>query len=192
MGLAMMGSGTARGDDRAQAAAEAAISNPLLDEVNLAGANGVLVNITAGPDFTMREFDEVGRIVEEFASEDATVVVGTVLDPDMADEVRVTVVATGLGRASARMPVRGSDRDAPMREPLRAPVKLVRNATTGLADFDAMANANLPPLGQPTAGANPGLRQSGRGDSASQTALADLPTDHSYLDIPAFLRRQAD
>ena len=100
MGLAMMGSGTARGDDRAQAAAESAISNPLLDEVNLAGANGVLVNITAGPDFTMREFDEVGRIIEEFASEDATVVIGTVLDPDMADEVRVTVVATGLGRAS--------------------------------------------------------------------------------------------
>jgi cell division protein FtsZ len=197
MGLAMMGSGTARGDDRAQAAAEAAISNPLLDEVNLAGANGVLVNITAGPDFTMREFDEVGRIVEEFASEDATVVIGTVLDPDMADEVRVTVVATGLGRASARMPVRGADRDSPIREPLRAPVKLVRNATTGLADFDAMANANananLPPLGLPAAGSNPGLRHSGRGvDSAAQTALADLPTDHSYLDIPAFLRRQAD
>ena len=137
-----------------------------------------------------------GAIVKDKAF--ATVVVGTVLDPDMADEVRVTVVATGLGRASARMPVRGSDRDAPMREPLRAPVKLVRNATTGLADFDAMANvgmnqANLPPLGQPTAGSNPGLRASGRGsEPASQTALADLPTDHSYLDIPAFLRRQAD
>src|SRR4029079_9110043 len=127
MGLAMMGSGTARGDDRAQAAAEAAISNPLLDEVNLAGANGVLVNITAGPDFTMRECDEVGRIIEEFASEDATVVVGTVLDPDMQDEVRVTVVATGLGRASARMPVRGSDRNELVRGPLSAPVKLVRN-----------------------------------------------------------------
>jgi cell division protein FtsZ len=199
MGLAMMGSGTARGDDRAQAAAEAAISNPLLDEVNLAGANGVLVNITAGPDFTMREFDEVGRIIEEFASEDATVVIGTVLDPDMADEVRVTVVATGLGRsAAARVPLRGADRDAP-REALRAPVKLVRNATTGLADFDAMPHsgvnpANLPPLGLPTAGNNPGLRHSGRGgeSSAPQTALADLPTDHSYLDIPAFLRRQAD
>jgi cell division protein FtsZ len=93
------------------------------------------------------------------------------------------------------MPVRGSDRDAPLREPMRAPVKLVRNATTGLADFDAMANANanLPPVGLPGAGANPGLRHSGRGgDSAAQTALADLPTDHSYLDIPAFLRRQAD
>src|SRR5436190_11305479 len=193
MGLAMMGSGTARGDDRAQAAAESAISNPLLDEVNLAGANGVLVNITAGPDFTMREFDEVGRIIEEFASEDATVVIGTVLDPDMADEVRVTVVATGLGRASARMPVRGADRNEAVREPLRAPVKLVRNATTGLADYDAVGNSSLPPLCLPTAGNNPGLRHSGRGaDAAPQTALADLPTDHSYLDIPAFLRRQAD
>jgi cell division protein FtsZ len=196
MGLAMMGSGTARGDDRAQAAAEAAISNPLLDEVNLAGANGVLVNITAGPDFTMREFDEVGRTVEEFASEDATVVIGTVLDPDMADEVRVTVVATGLGRASARMPIRGGDRNEAIREPLRAPVKLVRNATTGLADYDAMPHAgvnqaNLPPVGLP--GGNPGLRHASRGgDAAPQTALADLPTDHSYLDIPAFLRRQAD
>jgi cell division protein FtsZ len=99
MGLAMMGTGTARGDDRAQAAAEAAIQNPLLDDVNLAGANGILVNITAGPDFTMAEFDEVGRTIEGFASEDATVVVGTVLDPDMQDEVRVTVVATGLNRS---------------------------------------------------------------------------------------------
>jgi cell division protein FtsZ len=116
-----------------------------------------------------------------------------VLDPDMADEVRVTVVATGLGRASARMPVRGADRNEAIREPLRAPVKLVRNATTGLADYDAVGNASVPPLGLPTAGNNPGLRHSGRGsDSAPQTALADLPTDHSYLDIPAFLRRQAD
>jgi cell division protein FtsZ len=90
------------------------------------------------------------------------------------------------------MPIRG-ERGEPVREQLRAPVKLVRNATTGLADFDAMANANVPPLGLPTAGANPGLRHSGRGgEGAPQTALADLPTDHSYLDIPAFLRRQAD
>ena len=192
MGLAMMGSGTARGDDRAQAAAEAAISNPLLDEVNLAGANGVLVNITAGPDFTMREFDEVGRIIEEFSSEDATVVIGTVLDPNMADEVRVTVVATGLGRTTARQPVR-PDRHENIRETLRAPVKLVRNATTGLADYDALAPAtnNLPPIGLGNTSPNPGLRH-GLRDSAPATALGDLPTDHSYLDIPAFLRRQAD
>jgi cell division protein FtsZ len=192
MGLAMMGSGTARGDDRAQAAAEAAISNPLLDEVNLAGANGVLVNITAGPDFTMREFDEVGRIIEEFASEDATVVIGTVLDPDMADEVRVTVVATGLNRNVARQTVRiGGERDG-LREPMRAPVKLVRNASTGLADFDAMANANAyATAAAPPSGNNLGLRAS-RGGESTATALADLPADQSYLDIPAFLRRQAD
>ena len=186
MGLAMMGSGTARGDDRAQAAAEAAISNPLLDEVNLSGANGVLVNITAGPDFTMREFDEVGRIIEEFASEDATVVVGTVLDPDMQDEVRVTVVATGLNRTAARQPIRGSDRELP-REVVRNQVKLVRNATTGLPDLDAMANTAMPATGN-----NLGLRASRNVDTAPATALADFPTDHSYLDIPAFLRRQAD
>jgi cell division protein FtsZ len=186
MGLAMMGSGTARGDDRAQAAAEAAISNPLLDEVNLSGANGVLVNITAGPDFTMREFDEVGRIIEEFASEDATVVVGTVLDPDMQDEVRVTVVATGLNRSAARQPIRGSDRELP-REVLRNQVKLVRNATTGLPDLDAMANATMPATGN-----NLGLRASRTAETTPATALADFPTDHSYLDIPAFLRRQAD
>ena len=191
MGLAMMGSGTARGDDRAQAAAEGAISNPLLDEVNLAGANGVLVNITAGPDFTMREFDEVGRIIEEFSSEDATVVIGTVLDPDMADEVRVTVVATGLGRSVARAAPIRSDRDRHDREPMRAPVKLVRNATTGLADYDSLppGHASLPPVG--LGSANPGLRARSA-DVAPATALGDLPTDHSYLDIPAFLRRQAD
>lgn len=189
MGLAMMGSGTARGDDRAQAAAEAAISNPLLDEVNLAGANGVLVNITAGPDFTMREFDEVGRIIDEFAAEDATVVVGTVLDPNMQDEVRVTVVATGLNRGVARPSVRTDRAEFGGKEPMRAPVKLVRNATTGLPDYDSMLNAETS-----TAGNNLGLRASRPNElqSQPQTALSDLPTDHSYLDIPAFLRRQAD
>lgn len=184
MGLAMMGTGVARGDDRAQAAAEAAISNPLLDEVNLSGANGVLVNITAGPDFTMAEFDEIGRTIEDFASEDATVVIGTSLDPDMQDEVRVTVVATGLNRGAVRQAAR-----PPEREVHRAPVKLVRNASTGQVDYDAMANVNA----APTAG-HLGLR-SGRSHepvSAASTALNDIATDHSYLDIPAFLRRQAD
>jgi cell division protein FtsZ len=187
MGLAMMGSGTARGDDRAQAAAEAAVSNPLLDEVNLAGANGVLVNITAGPDFTMREFDEVGRTIDQFASEDATIVIGTVLDPDMQDEVRVTVVATGLNRAAGgvRAPLR--EREVAGREPMRQPVKLVRNATTGQADFDAMANVgNVPGAGYP------GQARGRAVESNPATALADLPSDQSYLDIPAFLRRQAD
>ena len=105
MGMAMMGSGSASGDDRAQAAAEAAINNPLLDDVNLSGACGILVNITAGPNLTLREFDEVGRTIAEFASEDATVVVGTATDMDMNDEIRVTVVATGLNRVPARQPL---------------------------------------------------------------------------------------
>ena len=188
MGLAMMGTGHARGDDRAQAAAEAAIQNPLLDDVNLAGANGILVNITAGPDFTMSEFDEVGRTVENFASEDATVVIGTVLDPDMQDEVRVTVVATGLNRAAARSSVRGSDYNA---EPARRPqVQLIhtqakRDGTTGMVIEDAVA------------GQAPSIASALRGRSVAtedtaKPAVADFGNDSSYLDIPAFLRRQAD
>lgn len=101
MGMAMMGSGTATGEDRAREAAEAAVSSPLLEDVNLAGANGILVNVTAGSDLSIGEFDEIGSTVKEFASDDATVVVGTVIDPDMTNDVRVTVVATGLGKPAA-------------------------------------------------------------------------------------------
>src|SRR4249919_858761 len=186
MGLAMMGTGTARGDDRAQAAAESAIQNPLLDDVNLSGANGILVNITAGPDFTMAEFDEVGRTIENFASEDATVVIGTVLDPDMQDEVKVTVVATGLNRAVSRqaMPARGFET---VQHSVRSPIKLVRNATTGQPDFDAMANLNEPVV--PNFAGSQSLRG---GTSRAEPAAADFGSDSSYLDIPAFLRRKAD
>jgi len=190
MGMAMMGSGTARGEDRAMVAAEAAVSNPLLDDINLSGANGILVNITAGPDFTMREFDEVGRTVEEYASEDATVVIGTVLDPDMADEVRVTVVATGLTQQAVRAPVRGNGE----REIQRTPVKLVRNATTGAVDYDAsglgVPGASMTGAAQALRGQG-GSQGSGRGDSAPAPSESG-GSDHSYLDIPAFLRRQAD
>ena len=186
--LAMMGTGTARGDDRAQAAAEAAIQNPLLDDVNLAGANGILVNITAGADFTMAEFDEIGRTIDGFASEDATVVVGTVLDPDMQDEVRVTVVATGLNRAVTAKTQRPGE---------RAPIKLVRNATTGqpeFGEFDNGGDAVSKAVGG--MGMGMGLRRPSAdtvapsAPSASGPAAAELPND--YLDIPAFLRRQAD
>jgi cell division protein FtsZ len=172
MGMAMMGTGTARGDDRAVAAAEAAINNPLLEDVNLAGACGILVNVTAGPNLTMREFDDIGQVIHEFASEDATVVVGTALDPELQDEVRVTVVATGLNRAAVRQPVRDRERE---REPLaapRPPMRVVRNATTGAVDYvDATDRA-------PARAAVP------------ETRAAETPSD--YLDIPAFLRRQAD
>ena len=97
-GMAMMGSGSAAGDDRAREAAEAAISSPLLEDINLSGAHGILVNVTAGMDLSIGEFQEVGNVIKQFASDDATVVVGTVIDPDMANQIRVTVVATGLGK----------------------------------------------------------------------------------------------
>jgi cell division protein FtsZ len=190
MGLAMMGTGSARGDDRASAAAESAIQNPLLDDVNLSGANGILVNITAGPDFTMAEFDEVGRTIENFASEDATVVIGTVLDPDMQDEVRVTVVATGLNRAVSRqaLPARGERFERDHGEPQRRPhVQLIqgkRDGTTGML-IDEVADPYAP--GQSLAS---GLR--GRSSESAAPAVADFGGDSSYLDIPAFLRRQAD
>src|ERR1700744_3207747 len=100
-GMAMMGSGVASGEGRARAAAEAAVSSPLLEDINLAGAHGILVNVTAGMDLSIGEFQEVGNIVKQFASEDATVVVGTVIDPELTNMVRVTVVATGLGKPVA-------------------------------------------------------------------------------------------
>jgi len=99
MGMAMMGSGTAKGESRAQEAAESAVASPLLENIDLAGAKGILVNITAGMDMAIGEFEEVGNTIKAFASENATVVVGTVIDPEMTDELRVTVVATGLGNA---------------------------------------------------------------------------------------------
>ncbi len=173
MGMAMMGTGRARGEDRAMAAAEMAISNPLLDDINLSGACGILVNITAGADFTMREFAEIGSAIEEFASEDATVVIGNVIDPDAQDEVRVTVVATGLNRGVARQ---ASRHDSRIEQPQKQRVQLVRNGTTGLpVDAFAAPAAEMPVNPSPT------LRS---------VEAAGSPLD--YLDIPAFLRRQAD
>jgi cell division protein FtsZ len=110
MGMAMMGSGTASGEDRAREAAEAAVSSPLLEDINLAGANGILVNVTAGSDLSIGEFDEIGNTVKEFASDDATVVLGTVIDPDMTDSIRVTVVATGLGKPAGLQQAQASMR----------------------------------------------------------------------------------
>ncbi|WP_313916064.1 cell division protein FtsZ [Tahibacter sp.] len=171
MGMAMMGTGSAKGDDRAVAAAESAINNPLLEDVNLAGACGILVNVTAGPNLTMREFDEIGQVIHGFASEDATVVIGTALDPELQDEVRVTVVATGLNRAAIRQPVM-TRRDEPR-------PRLVLRTGTGNEVVDY---------------AQPAVRVAGpaaRQVSVSETAVAAEPA-MDYLDIPAFLRRQAD
>ncbi|MEM7706944.1 MAG: cell division protein FtsZ [Pseudomonadota bacterium] len=164
MGMAMMGTGSAKGDDRAIVAAEAAIGSPLLEDVNLSGACGILVNVTAGLDLTMSEFEEVGRTVSEFASDDATVVVGTVIDPSLQDELRVTVVATGLSRDAATQ---------------EQPVQLVRNATTGGVEYTATEaeTPTAPPVASEPAPAEPA--------TGGESQL-------DYLDIPAFLRRQAD
>ena len=171
MGMAMMGTGTARGDDRAVAAAEAAINNPLLEDVNLSGACGILVNVTAGPNLTMREFDEIGQVVHGFASEDATVVIGTALDPELQDEVRVTVVATGLNRAAVRQPVRRE-------EPARQPLRVLRTGTGNeVVDYAAPTPTRAPGLGRAM---------------AAEPAVAAPEVAADYLDIPAFLRRQAD
>lgn len=165
MGMAMMGSGTAKGEHRAREAAEAAIRSPLLEDINLQGARGILVNITAGMDLSLGEFTEVGDTIEEFASGDATVVVGTVIDPEMSDELRVTVVATGLGSpAAAKRP---------------GNTKVVVDNTR-----NADGKPNYGDLDKPTV-----MRQ--RRDNVSP-ALDTREKDMEYLDIPAFLRRQAD
>ena len=176
-GMAMMGTGTASGEGRARAAAEAAVSSPLLEEINLAGAHGILVNVTAGMDLSIGEFQEVGQIIKEFASEDATVVVGTVIDPDLSDQVRVTVVATGLGQpaAAARPVSRGEREHTPQRETrTEPPIRVVRRGPPSSSDYAR--------LDRPTV-----QRQRAVGDGLRQ----DIPPD-DLLDIPAFLRRQAD
>lgn len=172
MGAAMMGSGESSGDQRAREAAERAIRSPLLEDVNLAGAKGILVNITAGLNLAIGEFDEVGSTVREFADDDATVVVGTVIDPDMQNDMRVTVVATGLGEA-----VRAQIPSPTHMEEVR-PVKLVNS------DIVEPQPDDYRELERPTV-----LRH---GANARQSEVAGADGNLDYLDIPAFLRRQAD
>ena len=160
MGMAMMGTGVSQGEDRAREAAEAAVSSPLLEDINLAGANGILVNVTAGMDLSIGEFQEVGTTVKEFASDDATVVVGTVIDSDMTDRIRVTVVATGLGQHAANA---------------ESPMRIVRRPA-------AQAEPNYHTLDKPTV-----QRKRAVGDGLEGAGLQE-----ELLDIPAFLRRQAD
>ena len=162
MGMAMMGTGIASGEGRARQASEAAISSPLLEDVNISGARGILVNVTAGMDMTIGEFDEVGNAIKEFASEGATVVIGTAIDPEMEGELRVTLVATGLG---ANEQVLGGK-----------PVKLVHKNSNGEVDYDKLQRPTV--MRNKVAADN---YKSGGEDSTME-----------YLDIPAFLRRQAD
>lgn len=163
MGTAMMGTGSASGDDRAEEAAEKAISSPLLEDVDLAGARGILVNITAGMDMTIEEFETVGNAVKAFASENATVVVGTVIDPEMHDELRVTVVATGIG-AERKPDITLVKNNMVQERPARQP--LISEALQARVMEEAPAKV---------VNAEPQARR-----------------EPDYLDIPAFLRKQAD
>jgi len=183
-GMAMMGSGVAKGENRAKDAAEMAVSSPLLEDINLSGAHGILVNVTAGMDLSIGEFQEVGNIVKQFASDDATVVVGTVIDPDLTDEMRVTVVATGLGRpevAHGRAPF---GREVPTLTKAAAPAAAAAAAEPAMRVVPRrpLTAADYAALDKPAV-----QRQRAVGDGLR----ADVESE-DVLDIPAFLRRQAD
>ncbi|MBA4502451.1 cell division protein FtsZ [Marinobacterium marinum] len=173
MGMAMMGTAMARGDSRAEEAAEAAIRSPLLEDIDLRGASGILVNIAAGEDLSLGEFTEVGNIVEQYADDDATIVVGTVIDPTLGEELKVTVVATGLDRA---------------REP---ELNLVQNKSNNSRKPDG--SLNLDEIELPTILRR--QREEALVDKPRQEAGGEKPgqkDDYGSLDIPTFLRRQAD
>ena len=159
MGMAMMGAATATGPSRAREAALAAVSSPLLEDINISGARGILVNVTAGLDMSIGEFEEVGNTIKEFAAEDATVVIGTVIEPEMREELRVTIVATGLGQEKQRS---------------KQPYKVVKTGT-GTTDYEDLET--------PTVIRN---RRTERPMAVASEAAIE------YLDIPAFLRKQAD
>ncbi len=164
MGMAMMGTGVATGENRAREAAEKAIASPLLEDINLQGARGILVNITGGLDLAIGEFDEVGNAVKEFASDDAVVVVGTVIDPELKDELRVTMVATGLKNQSPQL--------------VEPAIKLVQTSNNGKVDYGKLERPAV-------------MRQKAeRVRNFRAEPQGDMNLD--YLDIPAFLRRQAD
>ena len=158
MGLAMIGSATARGDHRAAEAAHAAVSSPLLEDINIAGARGILVNVTASESLSIGEFEEVGNTIKEFAADDATVVIGTVIDQTMQDTLRVTVVATGLGLGQKR----------------QQPYKVVRTGT-GIMDYEQLDTPTVI-----------------RNRRNEESRLVPVESGMEYLDIPAFLRKQAD
>ena len=165
MGAAIMGMGSASGEHRAREAAEKAIACPLLEDINLQGARGILVNISAA-DMGVAEFNEVGNIVHEFASEDAIIKIGMAIDSTLGDEIKVTVVATGMGAPPLAV---------------KAPVKVMQKPTT--------SNANYDELDKPTV-----MRQGGKNENRETRfgAQSKKDIDLDYLDIPAFLRRQAD
>ncbi|WP_105258061.1 cell division protein FtsZ [Pseudoalteromonas sp. T1lg88] len=202
MGTAMMGSASASGPDRAQEAAEAAISSPLLEDVDLTGAKGILVNITAGMDLSIEEFEIVGNHVKALASENATVVVGTAIDMEMSDELRVTVVATGLG--GDRRPqfgvvdngfkrAVGSDVNAQGTQSTQSTSMFVPSfATQGTqTSFEESK-----PVDEPSFSSNSATTSQASVVTSQESKASAAPKKQEesgdYFDIPAFLRKQAD
>lgn len=187
MGHAMMGSGVASGEDRAEEAAEMAISSPLLEDIDLAGARGVLVNITAGLDMRLDEFETVGNTVKAFASDNATVVIGTSLDPDMADEIRVTVVATGIGNERKPDITLVAGGKTPAQQPV--PTQQVTHSHAAMTTRTEEPQAqNM----QVSEGESKSQSAPASGSSHGSQNTAPKEKESGYLDIPAFLRRQAD
>jgi len=174
-GKAMMGTATAGGTDRARVAAEQAVASPLLEGVDLSGARGVLVNITASSSLKMKETREVMNTIREFAAEDATVIFGTVSDDAMADDLRVTVVATGLGRASAAK---------------KPPLTMLRTGTDNAA-LSAPTGTTPSSAGDFSHLETPAVWRNRDNATLRGTNVEDAGADHR-LDIPAFLRKQAD
>ncbi len=175
MGMAMMGSGLSVGTERAREAAEAAISSPLLEDVNISGAKGILVNVTANGNLTIGEFEEVGNHIKGLASDDATVVVGTVIDESMADDLRVTLVATGIGSPKVSMPARPTVKLVETQQSTRPKTVIEDPSVAGVEEE----------VGAPVA-----IRTENRAKATATEKDDDYDLD--YLDIPAFLRRQAD
>lgn len=166
MGLAMMGTGVARGENRAEEAARMAISSPLLEDVDLAGARGILINITANESLSLGEFNRVGDVINELVDEDAQVIVGTSVNPDMSEDLSVTVVATGIGQRVA----------APVAVPTPATRQRAISGQDGAPDYNALEI--------------PTYRRDGK--SQIEREAAQHKDNHDYIDIPTFLRRQAD
>ncbi|MFZ9034652.1 MAG: cell division protein FtsZ [Francisellaceae bacterium] len=177
MGVAMMGTATASGDNRAREAAEAAVASPLLEDINLAGAKGVLVNITAGMNMSIGEFEEVGDVIKAFTSDQATVVVGTVIDPDMTDELRVTIVVTGLEAESK------SASGAQKASIAKTSPYMSQRTSASLGQKSA----------QPLSSSSILKRQTPAEDRVAEDDKPTSSTSSSeYLDIPTFLRRKVD
>jgi len=163
-GAAIMGTGTGRGENRAMEAVQQAISSPLLDNISITGATGVLINITGGEDLTLGEVTQISDVVKDAAGEDAEIIFGTVNDPAMHGEIRVTVIATGFDRQAAETPVRAAPGVLPFRERAARPTP-------------------VPP---------PGYARTAEGGAPARRAAPLPPAELNELEIPTFIRRQMD